>query len=124
MKLLYNLTSSPRPIEFCLAVFKLSDTNVITKICNDLVGAKIQISYNIILENKQNFSSSIDNCNIFGDCMENILLPFLKSKIDTIEKGPKQSSPDFWNKNKEYEWALISYTGKYPISIQNKKGTT
>ena len=156
------------------------DTESIKDACVKLVGAKIEIKYTIVLDTKEEYNGKIENCNIVGDCMENILLPFLKKKVPTIREGPKQSSPDFFNKNYEWElklfnkspgfdvsnyisyinqleknlykklyktqylifkysieknhiiirnfklfniWDIVSYSGKYPISLQNKKGT-
>ena len=160
------------------------DTEHINNVCKNLIGAKIKFNFNITLLNGTTDSGVIENCNIVGDCMENILLPYLRAKILTIETGPKQGSPDFWNRNRKYEWELkvfkitpgfdisnftsyidqlnkckgverkiyrtqylifkyslnkthiliedfklcsvwnlLLYSGKYPISLQNKKGT-
>ena len=156
------------------------DLEKIKQTCQSIVGSKINIGFTIILRDNEKYNGEIKNCNIIGDCMENILLPFLKKNIPTFVNGPKQSSPDFFN-NIEYEyelkcfkknpgfdisnfnsyisqlnenlerklyktyylifeykfekntivmvnfklckiWEIINYTGKYPISIQNKKG--
>lgn len=157
------------------------DTNIIKNICTDLIGAKINIGYTIILANGNKYNGDIENCNIIGNSMENIIIPLLINKIPTIERGPKQASPDFFNRNRSYEWEIkffnvspsfdisnymsyicqleentfrklyktqylvfkysifnkyiiiddfkilnvwniVSFSGKYPISIQNKKG--
>lgn len=157
------------------------DTEQIKTICESFIGAKIQISYNITLKNGDTGNGAIENCNIVGDCMENILYPFLKATIPTMEAGPKQKSPDYWNRKRNYYyevkcfmgspgfdvsnfnsyitqlienlekklyktqylifeyqiehevivitdfklcnvWDIINYTGKYPISLQCKKG--
>jgi len=155
------------------------DTNIIKNRCNELIGCKINIQFKMTFPNGDNQNGDINNRNIIGDCMENILLPFLQGELHTIEKGPKQSSPDFYNRNKEWElkvfngspgfnisnlnsyieqladdtyrklyrtqylifkysienqyiiindfklcnvWDIILYTGKYPISLQCKKG--
>lgn len=154
------------------------DTNIIRNICNDLIGSKINIGFTITLINNRVYQSNIPNCNIIGNCMENIIFPIIKEHIPTFEEGPKQKSPDFFNGKWEYElkcftgtpnfdisnfnsyirqleenverklyrtkyiifqyeindnivmitdfklcniWEIILYTGKYPISIQNKK---
>tara|TARA_R100001163_G_scaffold65473_2_gene62769 strand:- start:19811 stop:20536 length:726 start_codon:yes stop_codon:yes gene_type:complete len=160
------------------------DSECINNICKNIIGAKIQFQYTITLKDLKSESGIIENCNIVGDSMENIIFTYLKNKLPTFEKGPKQSSPDFWNRDRKYEWELkvfknstgfdisnyisyinqlnkqdgvlkklyktqylifkysidgnniiiqdfkkcfiwnlISYTGKYPISLQNKKGT-
>jgi hypothetical protein len=157
------------------------DTKDIEKVCKSLIGAKIHINYTITLKNGDINTGIINNCNIVGNYMENILLPLLKNQITTINEGPKQKSPDFYNRNYLYEYELkcfhmnpnfdisnyisyiyqldkdlirklyrtqylifkyslkkkyiiiddfklcnvsnlISYTGKYPISLQNKNG--
>jgi hypothetical protein len=156
------------------------DTAKIKEICNSLIGCKIKIGFTIILPNGDvGERGSIKNCNIIGDCMEDILFPFLKKHIPTFRKGPKQKSPDFFNNGWEWEskcfnktpgfdisnfnsyiqqirenlkrkmyktqylifkynlkpdfieiidfklcnvWEIINYTGKYPISLQCKKG--
>ena len=68
----------------------------IKKICEMLIGSKINISYKITLQNCEceNYSREINNCNIIGDCMEDILYPFINKYIPTFEKGPKQASPE------------------------------
>ena len=159
------------------------DSNKINDLCKNLIGAKININYAITLNNNQ-MNGIINNCNITGDILENIIYPYIKDHINSFEEGPKQSSPDYWNNSKMYEWELktfmnspgfdisnfisyinqliepnglmrkllktkylifkysisnntiliedfimcnvwnlINYNGKYPISLQNKKGT-
>ena len=160
------------------------DSQKINDICKSLIGAKININYTISINNSNTMTGMINNCNITGDCLENIIYPYIKNYINGFEEGPKQSSPDYWNNNRQYEWELktfmnspcfdvsnfvshinqlvkpdgikrklfrtkylifkyyienntiiindfimcnvwdlINYNGKYPISLQNKKGT-
>lgn len=159
------------------------DIDIINHICKKLINAKITFQYTISLDN-ETITNDIKDCNIVGNCIENILFPFIQKEINTFEKGPKQSSPDYWNRNKKYEydlkcfmnqpnfdianfisyisqlnesngvlrkliktkylifkykiidnyikiqdfticnvWNMVNYNGKYPISLQNKKGT-
>ena len=82
------------------------DTQKINLICQSLIGCEIQIGFNIKLKNGEKHSGKINNCNIVGDCMENILFPFIKAQIPTFEEGPKQDSPDFYNRDKKWEYEL------------------
>ena len=61
----------------------------------------------------------IDNCNIIGDCLENVLFHFVSNKIKTFTKGPKQSSPDFYNNKKQYEWELKGFKDKPGFDVSN-----
>lgn len=156
----------------------MSVDNILYNTCKKLINSKIKLYYNIQLSDGNIDTGIIDNCNIVGSCLENILLPYLKN----VQKGPSQSSPDFLSNEYEYElkcfinkpsfdisnfhsyinqlneingvnrkvfntkylifkydikeetihikdfkmcnvWNLVNYTGKYPISIQNKNGT-
>lgn len=154
------------------------DTTLIQHECKSLVGKKITIK--IQVEGLLKMDGT--NCNTIGDYMDDIVYMLLKKKIPSFERGPKQASPDFWNRNRKYEWEnkafkespcfdianytsyihqlnkpggvkkklfrtrylifqyseilgyvqitsfklcwvweLLSYTGKYPVSLQNKK---
>jgi len=95
------------------------DTEFINDICNDLIGAKILISYNITFLNGTTDSGLIENIDIVGNSIQDILLPHLQNKIPTIEKGPKQKSPDFWNRNRSYEWELKVFTGSPRFDVSN-----
>jgi hypothetical protein len=156
------------------------DLNLVKQTCSSLVGGTIQLNATMQLPNGTVYSIPIANCNIVGDMLENLLFPALKSVIPTMEEGPKQASPDFYNRNGgdfEYElkafqdapgfdvsnfksyidqlsenlerkmfrtkylifkyslsettvtlcdfkmvdvWAILNYSGKYPVSIQSK----
>lgn len=96
------------------------DISYIKEICQSLIGAKIQISFTIEFENKTTINTTpVSNCNIMGYCMEDILFSIFKEKIPTFEKGPKQSSPDYWNRNKKYEWELKTFTGQQGFDVSN-----
>jgi len=49
-------------------------------------------------------SINICNCNVVGNILEDIFYPQIKDKLDDFEKGPKQSSPDFYGMNKQFEF--------------------
>ena len=93
-------------------------TPEIRKICESLIGCKINIGFTIALQNGKIHSGKIENCNIIGDCMENILFPFIKEHIPSFEKGPKQASPDFYN-SKIWEWELKCFSKAPCFDISN-----
>ena len=95
------------------------DTQKINLICQSLVGCEIEIGFNIKLKNGEKHSGKINNCNIVGDCMENILFPFIKSQISTFEEGPKQASPDFYNRNKKWEYEMKCFSGTPGFDVSN-----
>lgn len=95
------------------------DTKIITKVCKSLIGGKISFNYSLTLEDGNVMNDKISNCNVIGDCLENIIYPLLRKKIPTIEEGPKQESPDFWNRNKKYEWELKTFKGRPNFDISN-----
>lgn len=95
------------------------DTELIRGVCKGLIGSKITIGFTITLPDGDIHSGESGNCNIVGDCMEDILLPFLKSKVPTLEEGPPQASPDFFNRGKEWEWELKVFKGSANFDISN-----
>ena len=46
----------------------------------------------------------IYNCNAVGNIFENICYPIIKEKLDDFEEGPKQKSPDYYGKDKNFEF--------------------
>ena len=94
------------------------NTSEIKQICESLVGCKINIGFTITLKSGGTLSGEIDNCNIIGDCMEDILYPFISKNIPTFEKGPKQASPDFYN-SKIWEWELKCFSNTPGFDISN-----
>tara|TARA_B110000858_G_C17743673_1_gene446213 strand:- start:567 stop:1259 length:693 start_codon:yes stop_codon:yes gene_type:complete len=93
-------------------------TSEIKQICESLIGCKINIGFKITLQNGENHSGEINNCNIIGDCMEDILYPFIHTYIPTFEKGPKQASPDFYN-SKIWEWELKCFHTAPGFDVSN-----
>jgi hypothetical protein len=158
-------------------MLKDPDTDKIKAICLGLIGDKYEFGITRIKPNGVKLHYPISNCNICGDVLENIIYPIIQEDIPTFQLGPKQQSPDFINKQHEWElkcftntpsfdignynsyincaennlkrllnrqyiilqyeiadqhihvigvkicnvWELINYTGKYHISVQNKK---
>lgn len=94
------------------------NTPEIKNICESLIGSKINIGFTITLQNGEKQSGEIDNCNVIGDCMEDILYPFIHKHIPTFEKGPKQASPDFYN-SKIWEWELKCFNNTPGFDISN-----
>tara|TARA_B110000208_G_C11775042_1_gene431720 strand:+ start:396 stop:1094 length:699 start_codon:yes stop_codon:yes gene_type:complete len=69
----------------------------IKKICESLTGFKANIGFTGTLNSGENLSGEINNCNIIGNCMEDILYPIIEKSIPTFEKGPPGQKPDFIN---------------------------
>jgi len=157
------------------------DYNTIKEQCQQLVGKDYVLSVSfdskiLPLENNDGLINAV------GSILEQIIFLELKKELPYLERGPKQKSPDYYNRKiYEYElkcfeksagfdisaynayieqlvlkngicrkvfntkylvfkynlygckiriqkfwmlniWDLVSYTGKYPISIQNKRG--
>ena len=96
------------------------DTDKIKKICESLVGSEIKLSFTITLQSGMTCSGKINNCNIIGDCMENVIFPFIKKQIPSFQEGPKQSSPDFYNgDDKKWEWELKCFNNNPGFDISN-----
>lgn len=91
-------------------LFTDPDTETIEQACRTLVGHQLQISFTITSPTGGIRSGVINNCNIIGDCMEDIVFPVLKTNVPTFEEGPNQKSPDFWNRD-EWEWELKCFRG-------------
>lgn len=93
-------------------------TSEIKKICESLIGCRINIGFTMILQNGENHSGKINNCNIIGSCMEDIIYPFISQYIPTFKKGPKQLSPDFYNSG-IWEWELKCFNNTPGFDISN-----
>ena len=91
------------------------DTQKINIICQSILGCKINTGFTLTLLNGEHHSGEIDNCNIIGNCMEDILYPFISKRIPTFEKGPPGQKPDFRNLESE----TISYD--YELKCFNKE---
>ena len=95
------------------------DKEIIKDICNKMVGAKIKFNYEITLQDEESVKDNLNNCNIIGDCFEDILYSFIKKKVKTFERGPKQNSPDYWNQNQQYDWELKCFQNRPNFDISN-----
>ena len=62
------------------------DTHLFSEVCKSLVGAKIRLNYTIELLNGDRFTNTLNNCNVVGDCLENVLFPFLKRRYRQSKK--------------------------------------
>ena len=54
----------------------------------DLGKPKINIGFTISLKDGTNLAGQINNCNIIGDCMEDIIFPIINKKINSFSHGP------------------------------------
>ena len=93
------------------------DTTAIRNICNSMIGAKISFNYRIEFPGAQDSMNPLMNCNIIGDCMENIVAQQIKQQIPTFASGPRQASPDF--QNNEYEWELKTFHKTPGFDVSN-----
>lgn len=93
-------------------------TPEIKNICESLINCEINTGFTINLQNGENHSGKIKNCNIVGDCMEDILYLFLSKNLPEIVKGAKQASPDFYN-SKIWEWELKCFCNYPSFDISN-----
>ena len=94
------------------------DTKEIQQVCNSLIGSEIHIEFKITLRDGSCYNGAIDNCNIIGDCMEDILYPIILKTVPTFQKGPKQASPDFFNRG-TWEWELKCFSNTPGFDISN-----
>ena len=81
----------------------MTDLAKIETFCQSLVGTIINLGYTLILPNGEKHTDELKNCNIVGDAFESILYKLIKSHVPTFEKGPKQASADYINKNMGFE---------------------
>lgn len=95
------------------------DSDKINELCQRLIGATVELNFSIRLVDGNDISGILENCNIVGDSLENIVYPFIKKHINTFEEGPKQSSPDFWNRDKEFEYEMKAFQGSPGFDIGN-----
>lgn len=89
------------------------DSTIIKRICQSIIGSIIQFGFTITLPTGVIHEGKLANCNIIGDCLENILFPIIKKQVSTFEEGPPQKSPDFYNRG-EWEWELKGFGGNGP----------
>lgn len=94
------------------------DTIKIEKLCESLINSRINIRFSISFQDGGNYSGDLDNTNIIGDCMEDILFPYIHSQLPTFIRGPRQSSPDFYNSS-IWEWELKCFSNSPGFDISN-----
>jgi len=75
------------------------NTDELIKICKGFENEEIEL-YATFMKNK----IKINNCNIIGDLFEDLFFYEIKNKLLDFEEGPKQSSPDFYGMNKNFEF--------------------
>lgn len=89
-------------------VQQYANNEILTTICKSFEGQMITLTVTFMGK-----SIPICNCNAVGDILEDIFYPVIKDKIDDFEKGPKQSSPDYYGTDKYFEFEQKVYM-KYP----------
>lgn len=75
------------------------NTNKLIDICKKFEDQCIELQATFMENNIY-----ICNCNIVGDLFENIFFHIIKKELLDFEEGPKQSSPDYYGMNKEFEF--------------------
>jgi hypothetical protein len=98
------------------------DTQLIVDTCQSIVGAKISLSYSIVFADGSSNTSKFSNCNIVGDVMESVIYPHLKKSVPTLEEGPKQDSPDYWNRDRTFELEQKTFMGTPGFDIGSITG--
>lgn len=81
----------------------------IKKSCESLIGFTANIGFTGTLNSGENISGEINNCNIIGNCMEDILFPIIEKNIPTFEKGPPGQKPDFINVGSKSKFISYEY---------------
>lgn len=94
-----------------------NDTDTIRNVCESLIGAEMRMNCEITLRNGHKSDISMVNTNIIGDCLEDLLYPFISAKLPNFKHGEKQKSPDFYNG--EFEWELKTFTKQANFDIGN-----
>lgn len=95
------------------------DTNYIKKVCDKFIGSSFQLYCKINFMDNLEKEIKIDDLNIVGVCIQDLFIDFLQEKLKSVEKGPKQSPPDFWNRNKEYSWEIKAFYQTPSFDISN-----
>lgn len=95
------------------------DSSYIKKVCEKFLGSSFELNCKINLKNNEEREIKIDNINIMGICIQDIFIDYLKDKLKTIENGPGQAPPDFWNRNKEFSWEIKTFYKKPSFDISN-----
>lgn len=97
-------------------IFKDKESENIYNLCKSFVGHSIEIKANFSLNQK---TYNISNCNLVGDLIEEICNQFFIENIKGLEIGPKQSSPDYWTDNKNFEYELKTFSKQPYFDIAN-----
>ena len=67
-----------------LAAYEDPDTMIIHDTCKLLIGAKVSFHYSMTLKDGTKILNDLHDCNIVGNCLENIIFPCLQAKIPTF----------------------------------------
>lgn len=92
------------------------DLQTLCSVCHKFIGKKCKLLAIFDYDDK---TTPISNCNIVGDVLENVFYQRLREKLPLFKNGPKQKSPDFWNRNKKYEYELKCFTKSPSFDLSN-----
>lgn len=96
-------------------VYSNTQEQEIRIICESLIGYTTTISFTMISPTGERHQGIINNCNIVGNCLEDIVLPIIQKKVNTFKEGKKQVSPDFYNNECRYELKTFRRTAGFDI---------
>ena len=92
------------------------DIKIFKNTCTKFVGKTITMCATFDYDNE---TTKINDCNMVGNILENIFYPRLNKVLPSLEQGPKQLSPDYWNRNKRYEYEQKCFTGNPSFDVAN-----
>lgn len=92
------------------------DFQSLNKLCKSFINHNVKLTALFSYDKKYTF---VSNCNAVGDILEEIFFERFKKVSPTIKVGPKQSSPDFWTHNKEFEYEMKVFTKNPSFDVSN-----
>jgi hypothetical protein len=92
------------------------NTEKIKKVCQSFVGHILTLHANFSLDDRL---IQLSDCNAIGNILQEIFYHYFKKEIIGFERGPPQSSPDYWTTNRTYEYELKCYQNSPGFDIAN-----
>ncbi len=89
-------------------------SEILTKLCKSFEEQEISLTATFMGTLIQ-----LKNCNAVGNILEEIFYPHLIDKLDDFEEGPKQASPDYYGKNKTFEFEQKAFIKNPGFDIGN-----
>jgi hypothetical protein len=90
------------------------DTEILTNICRTFEDQEITLTARFMKK-----TTPIYNCNAVGDILEDVFYPMFKEHLNDFEEGPKQSSPDYYGKDKMFEFEQKAFMKQPGFDIGN-----